>query len=101
MNLKELMADDVDDVFLDGDENAEEHDIDGRMILCSFDQDKSTGSQTDGVYVRRRRLSVGTVALGYWPVPEQKMIIDGEPWYVVDCVDDSGMLEVTLEANQA
>ena len=100
MNLKEVMLADIDDVFLDTNEFAAPHTIDGQEnILCVID-DKSIQNQIDGVYVVRRQLFIKQSDLGYKPVPEQKMSIDDEYFYIVDCTGDE-LLEVTLEARQS
>jgi hypothetical protein len=100
VSLQDVIRADITAVFLNTQGFAEAHDIDGTEIVCVFDQDKSARSQTDGVYRRRRLLFVKGSDLGYRPVPEQKMSIDGGTWYVVDCTGEE-LLEVTLEANQS
>nr|WP_211289871.1 hypothetical protein [Sporomusa silvacetica] len=94
------MSTDIDDVFLDVDEFATTHTIDGQAnILCVID-DKSSPNQIDGVYVVRRQLFVKQETLGYRPIPGQKMSIDNEYFYIVDCIGE-GLLEVILEANRS
>jgi len=100
MTLKEQMAADIDDVFLNTDDMAETHSIDGVDIVCILENDKSSKNSLDGVYVIRRQLFVKESDLGYKPEPEQKMKIDDTYFYVVDCIDD-GLLEVTLEQRQS
>lgn len=100
MSFKDLLKDDITDVFMDPDEFAKEYNIDGQPVLCVIDEDKSSKSQTDGVYVVRRRLFVSLAGLGYRPVPEQKMNVDNQSYFVVDCLGDD-LLEIVLEANMA
>lgn len=99
MNFKDQLAGDMA-AFINPKEFAEEHSINGQSILCIIDEDKSSKSQTDGVYVVRRRLFVSLAALGYRPVPEQKMNIDNQNYFVVDCIG-TDLLEIVLEANMA
>ncbi len=107
MNLKELMAEDIDDVFLDPDENADEHDIDGQTILCSLEQvgtrvrSNRRDEQYDGIYKETAVLSVRQVDLGYRPVYGQAMRVDGVLYLVSKCDDDDGLLIVTIEANES
>ena len=86
-------------VFLSTKEFAEIHKIDGEEITCIIDEDKSSQNKTDGVYNMRRRLFVSHGSLGYRPEPEQKMKVDDDYYYVVDCIGND-MLEVILEARQ-
>lgn len=99
MTLAEQVISDFDDVFLNTDEFAEKHSIDGQTIVCIIDEDKSSNNKTDGVYTVRRRLFVKQTDLGYRPEPDQKMKIDSQYWYVVDCVGE-GLIEVVLEARE-
>ncbi|MBP2655886.1 MAG: hypothetical protein H6Q73_3455 [Firmicutes bacterium] len=103
MNFKELVAEDAAGLFLNIDEAAENHKIDGVDLPCKFYQDKSTKGNFDGIYVVRRQLLVSPDYLGYRPCPEQKIKIDGKDFYVVDCIEYylSGLIEVTLEARQS
>ncbi len=107
VNLKDIMAADIDDIFLDPDENAEEHDINGQTVLCIIDGDLSRrrsnrqSDDYDGIYTRQMNISVRESDLGYRPERDQKMTVDGEWYLVVDCVVDAGMLEITLGANRA
>ena len=94
------MAADIPAVFLNSNDFAESHTIDGQAnILCIID-DKSSPNQIDGVYVVRRQLFVNQETLGYRPIPGQKMNIDNEYFYIVDCIGE-GLLEVILETRRS
>lgn len=99
MSFKSMVAADIDKVFLNIDENAAEHIVEGETWTCIFDEDKSSRDKIDGVYKICRRLFISANALSYRPVPKQKMKIDGEYYYVVDCIGND-MLEIVLEARQ-
>lgn len=107
MNFKQLIADDIHDVFLDASEFATEHDINGQQILCVIDEDisKQRGSRQaedyDGIYARQLTLFIAESDLGYRPEREQKISVDGEWYMVIDCAVSSGMLEIELGANRA
>jgi hypothetical protein len=107
VNFKDLMAEDVDNVFLDPDENAEDHNIDGQTILCSVDQittkhrSDRRNEQYDGIYKATIVLAVKESALGYRPVFGQPMRLDDVLYMVAECADDSGLLMVKLEADQS
>lgn len=99
MSLKDVIAADINNVFLNTKEFAETHTIDGEEITCILDEDKSSPNKTDGVYNMRRRLFVSGEALGYRPEPDQKIRIDNSYYYVVDCIGND-LLEVILEARE-
>jgi hypothetical protein len=106
MSLKDLMASDIDDVFLDTDEFAELHDINGAQVLCVIDEDISkqrSGRQSgnyDGIHMRQLTLFIKESDLGYRPERDQKMTVDSEWYLVIDCTATAGMLEIELGANQ-
>lgn len=90
------------DTFLNQDEFAEIHNIDGQQINCVFDNDTDQQQKSqDGVYENTAKLFVSASALPDRPVPRQHMRIDGELRLVRTCVENMGMLEITLEANEA
>lgn len=100
MGLQELIMKDINSVFLNKDGFAKEHNIDGENILCIIDEDKLVSNSNDGVYVIRRHLFISQTDLGYIPVPEQKIAIDGKYYYVFDCINED-ILEVILEARES
>lgn len=99
MSFKDQLAADMA-AFINPKEFADAHNIDGQSILCTIDEDKSSKNNYDGVYIVRRRLFVSLAGLGYRPVPEQKMNIDNQNYFVVDCIG-TDLLEIVLEANMA
>ncbi|MDR7869199.1 MAG: hypothetical protein RIN56_20630 [Sporomusaceae bacterium] len=107
MSLKDIMAADVDDIFLDRDENAEDHIVDGQTVLCSIDQVSTRersdrqSEQYDGIFKAVALLSVKESALGYRPVYGQAITVDDVLYMVIECVVDSGLLIVRLEANES
>jgi len=96
--------------FLNPIEFGDLHDVDGKEILAVIDEDLSqTRSRqplelynaTPGIYVQRIIMFVRKSDLGYRPVSDQLMKIDGAIYKVANCSDQMGVLEITLEANQA
>ena len=107
MNFKQLMTEDIHDVFLDASDFASEHDINGQQILCVIDEDlsKQRGNRQaedyDGIYARQLTLFIAESDLGYRPERDQKMTVDGEWYLVINCSANTGMLEIDLGANRA
>ena len=62
MNFKDMVAEDVKNVFLNPDEFGEEHEIDGEKIMVIVDnneqieREKRVTSHANGVYMKSLRL---------------------------------------------
>ena len=94
-----MVAADIDNVFMNMDELAEEHVIYNESCKCIFDEDESSNNKIDGVYNMRRRLFISKDELGYRPEPEEKMNIDGVNYYVIECIGND-LYEVILEVRE-
>lgn len=89
-------------IFMSLDEFADVHDIDGQHVACVFDSDIiKGGSSYDGIYVSTKKLYVKASDLDGRPIEGQHMHVDGKLYLVADCAENTGMLEITLEANRA
>ncbi len=106
MGLKAQMAADLA-AFLNLDEFAENHNINGQNMTCIIDKHLSqqrTNLQSDdydGLFMQQIVLFVKEADLGYVPEYEQRMTVDGKWYTVAECISDSGILEITLRANVA
>lgn len=83
------------------DEFSDTHNIDGQQIDCVFSDETLKQNSQDGVYENVAVLFVKASVLPDRPVPRQHMRIDGDLRIVRKCVESLGMLEITLEANDA
>ncbi len=107
MSLKDVMAADIAAVFLNQDENADWHEINGQQVLCIVDEDISkqrTNRQSDnydGIFYWQITLFISEADLGYRPERNQRMTVDGEWFLVLHCAASQGMLEIELGANRA
>lgn len=105
MSLKQLMLDDVDAVFLDQNEFASMHNIDGRSISCIIDthlvreRDGGQKNQFDGLYLDEMILYVKSENLVKSPVRGSIMRVDGKVYLVSKVSEQTGLLEITIEAN--
>lgn len=103
--LKDYLASDLD-TFLNLDEFADVHDINGQQITCVVDRDvireySRLQERRDGVYVGEIAVFVRATDLPDRPVKGQHMKVDGERYLVANCSESAGILEITLEANEA
>ncbi|MBE3586565.1 MAG: hypothetical protein IMW94_10535 [Thermoanaerobacter sp.] len=109
MSFKDTIQKDIG-IFFNLDEFAEVHDIDGRDVPVVVDADilkerprYSTGRfvAVDGVFLGDLVIYVRSADLGYHPVVGQFMRLNGELYRVTKCDEAEGILEITLEANEA
>ena len=104
-SFKDLVAADISAVFLNGQEFADTHTIDGKPMTVVVDEnellerDKSKmGIQVDGTYKARRLIYVAKEEYGPRPAHGKQLNFDGRLFRVADCTEEAGMLAITLEA---
>lgn len=106
MSFKEQVQKDIA-VFLNLDEFAELHDIDGSQVLAVIDNDilkirsDRQSERYDGVYKGEFVVFVKADNLPSRPVYGQHMRLDGRLYQVAECTENMGVLEITLEANES
>ena len=106
MTLKSQVAADMA-LFLNTDEFADMHDIDGNQVAAIVDEDiikqrsNRQGGNFDGVYRGEVVLYVKAADLSRRPVRGQAIRLDGRLMLVDDCAESDGMLEISLEANES
>ena len=97
-SFKDLVAADISDVFLNGQEFADTHTIDGKTMTVVVDEnellerDKSKmGIQVDGTYMAKDEY-------GPRPAYGKQIDFDGRLFRVADCTEEAAILAITLEA---
>lgn len=108
MPFKEQVADDID-VFLDMDEFAEEHDLNGTATVAIVQsptaKDRFSGTARsydvydvyDGITGTDVVVYCRANALTEIPAEGQRFTLDGEIYLVSQCVDEMGVLSITLQ----
>lgn len=107
IGFKDALAKDVKSVFINGQEFADAHMIDGVEVLCVVDSDiiaeresQIRSESVEGVFASKKMIFVDENDLPSVPVRGQRLSLDGE-WYFVNDVDISaGILQITIEANE-
>jgi hypothetical protein len=107
--FKDMVAADMDAVFLNLDEFADEHDLNGTVCACIVESPSKRerfqqGKDYEGyevvhgatVTVHAKKSDVGEV-----PAEGERFDLDGEIHYVAFCVEHMGMLSIELRANIA
>ena len=103
MNLKELIASDIDNVFINTDDFCSEHIIEGKTIKCSIDNDEmsalsggeefGTGESVLRIYAKTEDLSDAELKyMGYGSHIE----VDGNIYMVTDWCENMGMTEIYM-----
>lgn len=101
MTLKESIDSDIDEVFLDVDEFADPHVINGRRLKCVIDTIVTQGG-TDaghlGVFLNQIRVHMRE-GLIKTPVEGQQIRVDGVRYVVRSVSREMGMIVFTAERN--
>lgn len=104
MALKDDILSDIDSVFLNTDDFAGEHEINGISVICVVDDDRlleRTDKAIQGTYLGEKLLFVKASDLPGRPAIDSRLTLDGKPWYVRTCIENMGMLEIRLEASKS
>lgn len=100
-NFKDFVKHDLD-TFINLEEFAEVHHIDGKPVKSMIDSDvlqiysNVKTEQYDGVYRSILALYVKEDDLGYRPVRDQHLDIDGSIYIVDECSSEMGILKIVL-----
>lgn len=102
--FKDYIKSDID-TFINDDEFAEEHDIEGEIVKCILDEDidkeRNINSETrhfEGVYKKICSLFIKTTDIEE-PSIKQSMHIDGFMYLVTDVSESDGIYEIELTRN--
>jgi len=102
MSFKEQLKKDLD-VFINQDEFAELHTLNGVELPVVVDNDRllqRTQKEFDGVSIGEMLIFVKKDDLGYRPEEGEPMRFGRKQMYVADCKEDTGMLEIILTQNR-
>ena len=95
MSLKDDMARDILETFLNMDDFAEERTVAGRKISCIFYETTSSSGSDMGVIRHSYALQAAEKDLPELS-PGDRLTIDGEIWTIESCAIDYGMAVVQL-----
>ena len=105
-SFKDLVAADISAVYLNGQEFADTHTIDGKPMtvvvdeneLLERDKAKIMAAQTEGTYKARRLVYVAKADFGPRPAQGAMLTLDGKAYKVKSCTEEAGVLAIELEA---
>lgn len=97
--FKEMVASDLEKVFLNIDEFGEEHEIDGKKIICVIDDNalrKRQGGTENAIANAEKMIFARSEEL---PVPKgygAELMLDGIPYIVNTWDEDMGLATIVL-----
>lgn len=107
MTLKDQIAADIESVFLNLDECAEEVDFDGAKIRAVVEEIRAepfgspgTGGniRSEGVFGRTKTLQTSEAYFPSPPLNGDRVRVDGKLWTVSKAAPEGGMLVIVLKA---
>lgn len=99
MTFKDEIANDLSE-FFNEDEFADYHNIEGDNVLCIVDDDSLQQQKiksATGTYTGTKLIHVKRTALKGRPAVDARLLFDGKTYTVKDCIDNDGMLSITLD----
>lgn len=107
MTFKEVIRADISNVFVNTDEFAVTHNVNGKDIPIItdnnelIDREKKAKSNMDGVNVKTTLIYVKARDFGPLPPVGYAITIDGMSYRVMDATNEDGVYSIHLEANRS
>lgn len=107
MTFKELIRADINDVFMNTEEFAAIHTVNGKKMPVTVDNNelieraKKAKSHMDGIYVRTTLIYVKAKDFGKLPQIGSTLTLDGVSFRVTDATNEDGLFSIHLEANKS
>lgn len=102
MSFKDIVNDDVCDVFMDNEEFSDIHLVDDKEMSVIIDEyehvERSKSKYGDGLHTRKKLIYVKADEYGKFPSIGKPLNLDGKVYKITDAVDESGLYSLTLEA---
>lgn len=106
-SFKEILNQDIENVFLNTLEFADIHNVDGKDMPIQIDdnevieREKKAKSNMDGVYVKQKLIYVKAKDFGSLPAIGRQIMLDGKRYLITDSTDEYGIYTITLEGNRS
>lgn len=107
MNFKEIIKNDVRQVFMNTDEFSETHTINGKEMPVQIDsneqieREKRMNQNMDGIYKNQKLIYLSAEDFGALPKQGAMLNMDGKMYKVEDAIHEDGVYSITLGANRA
>ena len=107
MSLRDQIFDDIDGVFLNADDFAEEAivNIGGKdyQVMVVQDDDtllERTDAAAQGTYLGEKLIFIKAADIPGRPAVGARITLNGESYFVTNCVNNFGMYEIRMGANR-
>lgn len=110
MGFKDIIKADAHNVFLNLEEFADTHTVNGTDMAVLIDnneqierekREKRNNQNMDGIFTNQRLIYVAASDFGPLPKQGSLLTLDKRTFRVVDAIDEDGIYSITLEANRA
>ena len=107
MGFKNIVREDVHNVFLNIEEFSEIHTINGKSMPVQVDsneqieREKRSAKNIEGIFTNQRLIYVAASDFGPMPKQGSLLTMDNRMFRGADTVDEDGSYSITLEANRA
>lgn len=107
MTFKDIVRSDLDNVFMNTDEFAGLHTVNGKRMPVTVDNNelieraKKAKSNMDGIYTKTTLIFVKAKDLGLLPAVGASLVLDGKTYRVTDAMNEDGLYSIHLEANRS
>lgn len=104
--FKQVLQTDVGSVFMNLDEFADTHTIDGTSMTVIVDdneiieREKKMKSNMDGVFTKQKLIYVKAEEFGVLPAVGRSLVFDGSRYIVQEAVDEQGIYSILMEASR-
>lgn len=105
--FKDLVAADIAGIFLNREEYASTHTVNGKPMTVIVDEnevlerEKNKMIEVDGTYKAKRLIYVAKSEFGPRPKQGTQLNFDGRLFKIADCTEEAGMLAITLEGGRS
>ncbi len=102
-SFKDMIREDIKDVFLDFDMFGEIHKLNDKEVLVIVDEnelmerEKRVQDTEAGLHNRRLLFYVAAADFGKLPSPGNTLRFDGKMYVIIEAVDESGIYSISLE----
>lgn len=100
--FKDFVRSDVKSVFINFDEFASNHSLNGVNTLCVIDRDltQAASSENEGVFLNNLTIYIDNLDIANRPVEGELFKVDGSFHLVKSVSDEEGILVIVCEANE-
>lgn len=107
MGFKDMVQEDIKNIFLNPEEFGEPHIVDDKEMTIIVDEnelierEKKIKTMTEGLHVKQLLIYVSKEDFGPEPLVSRLLELDGDCYTVTDVSSEMGVYAISLEANES